>query len=305
VSVIICTFNRASLLERTLGALARQNFAPKAFEVLVVDDGSEDETREVCQRMRPALPNLRYMALGANRGKAKALNTGVGQAEGEHILFTDDDCIPGEHWVEHMSAGLKRVPIVAGAIDIPTKPYLKLCQNISALHAYLSGQRAGPTEMVTGANAGFRRSVLEGLDGFQSSAEPAEDTEYVLRAREKGYPVEFLPEAVVTHDPLALTLGGMVRYAADHASKTILLRNRYRRLLGTPYVLRSPSLLLAASPLIALKVTLGIYFSSTRMVNFLWTAPVVYVLKVAWCWGAARGLRGALQVEGASDHGET
>jgi hypothetical protein len=107
----------------------------------------------------------------------------------------------------------------------------------------------------------------------------------------KGYRIFFAVDAIITHDPARTSLTSIFRYSTDHASHTITLRNKYRKLMRTPFVLRSEVLVLLAAPLIALRVTLGIYMANLRLLRFIHTAPVVYALKLAWCWGAARGLR--------------
>ena len=113
---------------------------------------------------------------------------------------------------------------------------------------------------------------------------------FILRIRSKGRRIYFACDAVVTHKHDRTTLGSVFGYAAKHASVTILLRNAYRSLLGTPFVLRSSFLTIMAAPLIALKVTLEIYMHNPRLAGLFWTAPLVYALKLAWCWGAACGL---------------
>lgn len=290
-SVVICTYNRARLLERVLRSLTKQSLSPDEFEVVVVDDGSSDDTCEVCGAMLEELPNLRYVSTGANGGLSKARNVGVGEARGDYILFTDDDCIAEDRWVERMRDALASCEIAAGSVASPTKSYLKLCHNISEFHPFMPGRREGLKEFIAGANMGFRRSALEKLRGFGEGTDPVDDMELILRARTRGYGIYYVPEAVVTHDPERTTLSSIFGYSAEHASKTILLRNEYRSLLRTPFVLRWPLLLLAASPLIALRVTLGIYLSNRRLARLLATAPVVFALKLAWCWGAWRGLK--------------
>jgi GT2 family glycosyltransferase len=137
---------------------------------------------------------------------------------------------------------------------------------------------------------GIRRSVLEELGGFDEKSR-VPDMELMLRARSRGHQVHFAPRAVVIHDPDRTSLAAVLKHASEHASKTILLHNQYDALLQTPFVLRSPGLILLAAPLIALVVTLGIYANSPGLVRYSWTAPLVYAQKLAWCWGAARGLR--------------
>jgi glycosyltransferase involved in cell wall biosynthesis len=92
-SVIIPTYNRAGLLRRTLDSLLRQTLPRDRFEVLVVDDGSTDETSQLVARYRPLL-NLRYFYqndLGYR--VAKARNTGIAHAEAEICVFIDSGVI--------------------------------------------------------------------------------------------------------------------------------------------------------------------------------------------------------------------
>lgn len=291
ISVIIATYNRAPLLRRALLALSQQILGPNQFEVIVVDDGSKDDTAAVCEAMRREVPSLRYVSTGTNDGVAHARNVGIGVATGDPILFTDDDCLPAPQWVERMSAALEREAIVGGAVESPVSNFVKLCHNIAQFHAYMPGQKSGPMDFIAGANMGFQRSVLEELNGFNADIETSEDMEFILRAREKGYSAYFIPDAVVTHDPDRTTLRSIFTYAAQHAATTICLRNRYQSFLRTPFVLRSPQLLLATAPVIAMTVTTGIYLHNRNIAKRFWTAPMVYALKLAWCWGAARGLR--------------
>jgi GT2 family glycosyltransferase len=220
-----------------------------------------------------------------------AANLGVQSSKGDYLIFTDDDCIAREDWVESMSAALLKYPLTAGTVASPTGNFVKLCHNISEFHPFMQGRKAGTVDFIAGANMGFRRSLYEELKRFPDRRVISPDMHFILRARQEGYQIYFIPDAVVTHDHDRTSFSDIFRYAADHASETILLRNRYRLLLRTPFVLRSPFLILATAPVIALKVTASIYWGNINNVKFFWTAPVVYALKLAWCWGAAHGLR--------------
>ncbi len=290
-SVIICTYNRAHMVKRALRSLATQTVGPDQFEVIVVNDGSRDNTTEVCREMGTHLPNLRFLSLGRNEGLAFARNYGISASTGKYLLFTDDDCIAARDWVEKMRDALHKEEIVAGAVQSTATSFLKLCHNIAQFHAFMPGQQAGPKDMLPGANMAFRRSILKTLKGFQPGIECADDTEFSLRARAMGYRIFFSPDARVAHDPERTTFSSIMRYAASHASITIHIRNRYKSLLKTPSLFTSPVLILALSPLIALKVTAGIYRGNRSLTRLFWSAPLVYLLKLAWCWGAAKGLR--------------
>jgi GT2 family glycosyltransferase len=290
-TVIICTHNRAHLLKRVLKSITRQTLKPEQFEVIVVDDGSSDDTASVCECLRKEIPNMQYVSTGKNIGTGSAANLGMRSARGDYIIFTDDDCIAHREWAERLRDTLDREPIVAGAVVSPVSNFIKLCHHIAQFGPFTPGRKAGPISFIAGANMGFRRSVLEELNGFQDIKRCDPDTEIILRARSKGYQIYFAPDAVVTHDPDRTTLESIFKYSSDHASSTIILRNQHRSLLRTPFILRSPALILATSPVIALGVTASYYLRSWDLLKFFWTFPMIYALKLAWCWGAARGLR--------------
>ena len=289
-SVILCTYNRVRLLERALRSLARQTAASEQFEIIVVDDGSTDGTAELCTRAGRDLPNLNHIAMGKNSGLAAAGNRGIRSARGELLLFIDDDCIAQENWVRHLAAALEQHPIAAGAIQSPVSNYIKFCHNISQFHPFMKRRAEGWARSIAGANMGIRRSVLEELGGFDEKSQ-VPDMDLLFRAWSQGHRVHFAPNAVVIHDPDRTNLATVLQIASEHASNMILLRNRYGSFLRTPFVVRSPQLILLAAPLIALAGTLGIYLNNAGLLPYFWTAPLVYAQKLAWCWGAARGLK--------------
>lgn len=89
LSAILCTFNRAELLCRALESVAGQTLNPAEFELIVIDDGSWDDTRQVVESFKGRLP-LRY-AYQANAGLASAKNHGIYRSQGAIVLFLDDD----------------------------------------------------------------------------------------------------------------------------------------------------------------------------------------------------------------------
>ena len=100
-TVLICTYNRARLLAQTLDTLAAVEVRPDLrWEVLVVDNNSSDETRELVERRAAAYPApLRYL-FEKRQGKAYALNTGIAASAAQIVVFVDDDVRIGRHWLE-------------------------------------------------------------------------------------------------------------------------------------------------------------------------------------------------------------
>ncbi len=289
-SVIVCTYNRARLLKRLLESLLCQTAPVDTFEIIVVDDGSGDDTAGVCREMMERMPNMRYLPLESNSGLGAAGNHGAAAARGQYLLFTDDDCIPDPGWIEKMCAVLRDSPIAAGTMVSPRSNYFKLCHNIAQFYPFMPGQKAAKLDFIAGANMGIQAGIVDEIGGFNPGT-IIPDMEYILRARQKGFTITYAAEAVVTHDPQRVTLGSVLAYAAAHAAETILLRHRFRELLRTPLVLFSPVLILLAAPVIAFKTTAGIYLGNRELLRCFHTIPMVYLIKLAWCWGAARGLR--------------
>jgi len=108
ISVVIPTYNRAPVLRLCLDALAAQDYAGP-WQVIVVDDGSTDETPDVMS----AFPGFVYLQQ-ENRGPAAARNRGIQEAKGEIVAFTDDDCLAPADWLSRLTDGYDRYPQVAG-----------------------------------------------------------------------------------------------------------------------------------------------------------------------------------------------
>src|SRR5687767_13611834 len=100
-TILIATYNRATLLGETLDSLRRLKVSPgRQWEILVVDNNSTDGTRAVVERHAADFPvPLRYL-FEARQGRSSALNAGIAASDGEVIAMTDDDVIVDERWLD-------------------------------------------------------------------------------------------------------------------------------------------------------------------------------------------------------------
>jgi glucosyl-dolichyl phosphate glucuronosyltransferase len=106
-SVIVCTYNRAASLADTLRALqALEIPAGLRWEVVVVDNNSKDDTRQVVDAFARGFPQLRYV-FQPLQGLSRARNLGIEEARGEYLLFTDDDVLPETDWLRATMEGLR------------------------------------------------------------------------------------------------------------------------------------------------------------------------------------------------------
>jgi GT2 family glycosyltransferase len=206
VSVVIPTFNRRHQLERTLVGLAAQIDLRCEFEVIVVSDGSTDDTDDWLRSGATPLPvSACYQP---NSGPAAARNHGVSAAQGPLVLFLDDDVVPAPDListhVRHHRA-LDDDLVVVGPMrtpeDLPLSPWVKWEQRM--LHkqydAMVRGDwEATPRQFYT-ANASLARRHLESAGGFDPAFRRAEDVELAYRLADAGLTFTFVPEAVVLH----------------------------------------------------------------------------------------------------------
>jgi glycosyltransferase involved in cell wall biosynthesis len=121
VSVVVPTRNRREILQRCMEALASQSHG--SYEVIVVDDGSTDDTPDFVQRFCTEHPelNIRYLRSDVHVGANPSRNLGVREARGEFVAFTDSDCIAEPDWLERLLRGFvgDGVGAVVGLVEDP------------------------------------------------------------------------------------------------------------------------------------------------------------------------------------------
>ncbi|HEY5341928.1 MAG TPA: glycosyltransferase [Candidatus Aquilonibacter sp.] len=190
LSVVIATKDRAGYLQRALASFEAQRGAP-SFEVVVVDNGSSDDTKDVVARAVQRGVAVRYVfEPQANRGKAR--NRGIAIAQGYLVLFCDDDVVapPGflaAHEAAHESGDL----VVNGPI-----------LNVASYE-----ERPKPTmgnysrAFLCTCNVSIARHALEAVGGFdeQFNLYGWEDTELGVRLRERGLKWTFAWDAYIWH----------------------------------------------------------------------------------------------------------
>jgi glucosyl-dolichyl phosphate glucuronosyltransferase len=219
ISVIVCTYNRGRSLARALESLSASVMPATAeWEVLVMDNNSNDETREVAQRVCELNPShFRYL-FEPTQGKSHALNTAIRESIGEILAFTDDDVTVEPSWLQNLTsvfeheeyAGAAGRILPAQSFDLP--PWLSLDGRyslIGALCAYFEpGQIAHDlNEAPYGANMAFRKKMFDKYGTFRLDLGPcstkrvsSEDTEFGRRLLAAGEKLRYVPTATVYHE---------------------------------------------------------------------------------------------------------
>lgn len=233
VSVIVPTYKRPELLTRCLAALITQDFNAADYEIIVVDDAANLETRRLVESFSGqilassfipdesyplsypgitmdgdlvntlnqqtmvvsvnTLSTIRYLGVEGNHGPAAARNAGWHAAQGEIIAFTDDDCLPLRDWLKQGVGALK--PGVMGASGRVIVP---LGKNPKDYEQDLAGLEKS---LFITANCFYRREALEAVGGFDErfSRPWREDSDLFFTITEHGYTLVEAPQAMVVH----------------------------------------------------------------------------------------------------------
>lgn len=195
VSVVVCSYNGGSTLHQCLRSLERLEYPD--YEVILVDDGSTDNTREIAARH----PDARAIHQ-PNQGLSVARNVGLGAATGSIVAYTDSDCFADTHWLTHLVYQLERsgASAVGGPNLTPEDGWLAACVAASPgqpTHVLESDQVA---EHIPGCNMAFRREALESLNGFRPKYRKAgDDVDLCWRLQQAGMCITFAPGAFVWH----------------------------------------------------------------------------------------------------------
>lgn len=197
VSLYIPCYNAEKYIARTIEGALRQTYP--LDEILIVDDGSKDRTREIAS----SFP-VRILSHDRNRGLAAARNTGFRSARNELVASLDADCVADPDWLEKLLPRLED-PRVAGAGGrLEETVLISLADRWRQAHLPEDWGAAVVLNppFLFGANGLHRKSALEEVGGYDEVAWPAgcgEDTDISRRIRAKGYNLIYEPAALVKH----------------------------------------------------------------------------------------------------------
>jgi lipopolysaccharide/colanic/teichoic acid biosynthesis glycosyltransferase/glycosyltransferase involved in cell wall biosynthesis len=197
-SIIVPVYNSEKIITECLQALKKQTLPRHLYEIIVVDDGSTDQTEDVVEK----IGGVRFLTQN-HHGPAAARNLGARNAKGEILLFTDSDCVPTENWLEEMLRPFNN-PEVKGAKGIYKTHQKRLVPRFVQLEYETKYDRMSqfPTiDFIDTYSAAYRKSLFLANGGFESlfKTPSVEDQEFSFRLARKGYRLEFAPRACVFH----------------------------------------------------------------------------------------------------------
>ncbi|MBI2528739.1 MAG: glycosyltransferase family 2 protein [Candidatus Rokubacteria bacterium] len=203
-SIVVCVYNRARQVSACLDSLLA--LTGSTVEVVLVDDGSTDETPRVLDAYREAHPD-RLIVIERNPqnlGVASARNSGIRVAAGEFVAFTDSDCTVDPGWLTALLQGLTGPMVAAVSGTVVDHP-----PRTAAERAYVGTCRISQTpwqrRALVGNNMVFRRKVLCQYLFDQSLRYGCDEDDLAWRLQSDGYEIRFAPGAIVHHNhPMTL-----------------------------------------------------------------------------------------------------
>jgi glucosyl-dolichyl phosphate glucuronosyltransferase len=216
ITVILCTYNRCQTLAKMLESVAASKVPDSVeWEVLVVDNNSSDQTRQVVEDFCRRYPGRFRYLFESQQGLSCARNAGIRESQSEILSFTDDDAIVEPDWLWNLTSALQgREWIGAGGRIIPVWPrplpgWLSTDDpnTMGPFGAFNVGTEAGPLKRPPfGGNMAFQREAFGKYGGFRadlgrsgSNLQGREDLEFANRLLAAGERLRYEPDAVVRH----------------------------------------------------------------------------------------------------------
>ena len=201
-SFVIPVYNRPDEIQELLESLSQQSY--KNFEVIVVEDGSQKDCKEICLNFSDRL-NLKYFYKN-NQGQGIARNYGFSKARGDYLITLDSDVVVPDQYLDKVFQGIKRDALDAfGGPDASHEGFspLQKAINYSMTSVFTTGGIRGSKKHIgrfdpRGFNMGISRAVYQQTGGFLFHRR-SEDIELSIRIYELGFKVGLIPEAWVYH----------------------------------------------------------------------------------------------------------
>jgi len=228
VSVIIPTFNALKKLINALQSIEKIEFSFKYYEVIVVDDGSNDGTGRFIYELRTQTKLKLHYIYQENRGPAAARNTGIAQAKGRYILIIDSDCIVEENILNNFLKHFPDDKLGGVGGDVIPDSTNAIAQFLDYIGVWRPSRNNNGIAYLVTANAFFLKEAIIKAGNFDEAfhVPGGEEPDLCLRLIKQGYYFKYDKKAVVFHSHRT-TLSGMSKMFINHGRGRGLLARKW------------------------------------------------------------------------------
>lgn len=227
VSVVLATYNRKDMLKECLDSLFNQTYPWDRYEIVVVNDGSTDETEEVLSEYKKNAPCGFKWFSQENSGQTIAFNVGIDNSKGSIVCFTGDDCTADKSCIEKLSIVYEREDVGGVGGRILTSESSNFIANYVEKANFFSQEKSIKAFMI-GGNSSFRRDVLKELKGFDTFFRNGQDAEISIRAQFMGFSLGFNPESIIYHKH-KVTVKGVLEQLHRYEKSYARLHKKYTK----------------------------------------------------------------------------
>jgi cellulose synthase/poly-beta-1,6-N-acetylglucosamine synthase-like glycosyltransferase len=226
--------------------------------------------------------------LGQPRQKPVALNIALQQIRADRYIIFDADVFPEQGWYAAMTDEFERgTRIFSGSINQDKGGFWLQVYNLAFAHEFSSNKPRSIRKHLPANGLAFTADFLMRNGLFREDINRSEDYDWTLRASARGEQLVFTPLAVIDHLPADKNTFSSIMHAFFISGyDNWKVRNDFTDYLGTPFLLKSPLVILLLAPLLSLVPTFRIISTSPRLFfRKLYMIPFVYLLKISWCYG--------------------
>ncbi len=193
ISVIIPTYNRDKYLFQALTSLTKQSLPASEFEVVVVDDGSTDNTENVIFDFVSDFEII--FSRQSHRGVSQARNFGINDSHGYILVFFDDDAIAASSWLENIKRIMESENIITGSVE----PIHNNIWKYFAPH-YHQADKPQESSVLLEGNCAIKRYVFESIGQFDANLDYGHEGKEFIHRASRFFKIMYYPEMVIYHD---------------------------------------------------------------------------------------------------------
>ncbi len=287
ISIVVPVYNHRDMLQRCLYALCAQSYPQERYEIIVVDDGSTDDSAAVALSRGQEWAGRLRVVRQENGGPASARNAGIAASHADYIAFTDADCVPETGWLR--SLALTIISTQADGVGGPISNDLRhnwIGDYLVAAQFFRHREWHGVVDYLLTANVIFRRQSLQAVQGFSvRKGVWGEDADLSFRLKQAGFTLVLSPQGRVTHYGTPGSLPGFVRELYRYGRGNAILSRQWANGRTPPVELLRHGAAVILAPLLTIPL-----IKNAGLARALSFYPLIVLEHLSFCWGLLCGM---------------